>query len=310
MVQQDFLILEDAKSVIRSLYSVGFLGVKDTSTGRFIFCHDGRAPDREFSMGDTVLVHPCYWMALNATQHELAADQAEDIYDEYDIEVSSDTPTIRKQKIDVRISQLDQIQEGNEGDLDFESWCHKAIRICFAKSLRNVELKANKLARLRRDVVATNLGESGAWKRIREDYGTRQVTFEIKNYKGIAAADYQQVQSYLSGEYGRLAFIVTRDDTVDLFSNRDVEWVREMYLAHKVLIIKITGSFLRQQLHKLRNPVNHDYVDDAIHRLLDTYTRLYIAGQTTFEAIREKRLSRKKRRKLLAAQQAKRPIIS
>lgn len=205
LIQQEFLILEDARAVLRALYSVGFVGVRDATTGKFIFCHDGRAPDREFQVGDKVLVHPCYWMALNCTKNHLTSEEAQDIYDEYDIEVSSETPAIRNAKIAALILQLEKIPIGPDGNTNFEAWCHKAIRICFAKSLRNVELKPNKLARQRRDVVATNLAEHGVWKRIHADYGTRQVTFEVKNYQGLKAEDYQQVFSYLTGEYGRLA---------------------------------------------------------------------------------------------------------
>lgn len=300
-IQQDFFILEDAKAVIRGLYSIGFLAVRDQPSGSFVFCHDGRAPDREFTVGDSVLVHPCYWIALNCSKEEYGVTFAEEIYDEYDIEVSSETPDIRKRKISSLVSQLDVIPEGSEGDTDFELWCHKAIRICFAKSLRNVELKPNKLARQRRDVVATNLGKNDAWERIRDDYGTRQVTFEVKNYKGLTAADYQQIQSYLHGEYGRLAFVITRDDTVDLYAHRDVEWVRDVFMQKSVLIVKMTGTYLRRLLHKLSSPSRHDDVNDAVHKLLDTYTRLYLAGQVMNDTNQTQRMSRKKLRKLAAA---------
>jgi len=280
-VKQSLFILEDAKTVIRSLYSVGFLGVRDGSTGSFVFCHDGRSPDREFASPDRVLIHPCYWMALNCERSGLDQRVAEEIHDEYDIEISSETPEIRNNKIRELIIELGSIEMGTQGVTEFENWCHKAIRICFAKGLVNVELKANKQAKSRRDVVATNLGEGNAWRRIYEDYGTRQVTFEVKNYQGIKAADYQQVQSYLTGDYGRLGFIITRDDSVDLYANRDVEWVRELHSAHKVVVIKLTAKFLAGLLDKLRKPQKHDAVNDAVHRLLDTYTRLYIAGETT-----------------------------
>lgn len=296
-IQQDFFIMEDSKAVLRGLFSIGFLGIRDGSAGTFVFCHDGRAPDREFSAPDRVLVHPCYWMALNSTRNTLDPDDAEEIYDEYDIEVSSETPVIRNSKIRELVAQLNEIEEGSSGASDYEVWCQKAIRICFAKGLRNVETKPNKLAKSRRDVVGTNLGEGDAWRRIYEDYGTRQVTFEIKNYKGLEAADYQQIQSYLTGEYGRLAFVVTRDDTVDLYANKDVEWVREIYSTHKVLIIKLTGKFLSSLLMKLRKPQKHDDVNNAIHRLLDTYTRLYIAGQTKTIGKRKSKKSYKTRRK-------------
>ena len=294
LIKQDYFILEDGKTVIQSLYSIGFLGIRDGTAGTFIFCHDGRAPDREFSAPDRILVHPCYWMALNCTRNTLVPEEAEEIYDEYDIDISSETPEIRNSKIKELIAQLDKIEEGTTGASDFEIWCQKAIRICFAKGLKNVELKPNKQAKSRRDVVGTNLGDGDAWRRIYDDYGTRQVTFEIKNYKGLIAADYQQIQSYLTGDYGKLGFVITRDDSVDLYAGRDVEWIRELYTNHKVIIIKLTGKFLKSILGKLRKPQKHDAVNNSIHRLLDTYTRLYTAGQTKPQGAKKKRRKRKR----------------
>ena len=287
-IQQEFYILKDPWDVLRALYSIGFLGVQDKSAGAFVFCHDGRAPDRKLTTPDRVLIHPCYWMALNCVHGEMEQDQVEEIYDEYDIEVSSETPEIRNAKIQELTNTLAAIPMGVAGAKQFEDWCHAAVRICFAKGLRNVELKPNRGATSRRDVVATNLGESGAWRRIYEDYGTRQVTFEVKNVETLSAADYQQVLSYLGGAYGRVAFVVTRSETEELHKGRDVEWVRDLYAAHNVLIIKLTGRFLSGQLRKLRNPQKHDAVDDSVHRLLDTYARLYVVGQTAERAARRR----------------------
>jgi len=293
LIQQDFFIFQDAQQVLRGLYSVGFLGIKELTTGSFVFCHDGKAPDREFTAGDQILVHPCYWSALNCTEKVLDSAQAEEIYDEYEIEVSSETPAIRKKIIKGLISELASIPEGSSGATNYEKWCYKAIRICFAKGLRNVELKANKLAKARRDVVATNLGEGDVWSRIFTDYGTRQVTFEVKNYKGLVAQDYHQIQSYLTGGYGRLAFFVTRDDSVDLYAGKDVEWVRELYGTHKVLVVKLTAKYLCNLLNKLCNPQKHDDVNNSIHKLLDNYERLYVAGQSATAKKHKKRHKKK-----------------
>ena len=280
VAQQNIAILGDSYTVLQTLYSIGFIGVRDATAGTFVFCHDGRAPDRGFVAPDRILVHPCYWMALNSTRNTLDFDEAEDIFDEYDIEISSETPKIRNAKIKELITKLDSIDLGSSAATDFEHWCRQAIRICFAKGLRNVELKPNKLAKSRRDIVATNLGEGDAWHRIYDDYKTRQVIFEIKNHQDLQATDYQQIRSYLTGEYGRLAFVITRDESVDLYADKDVEWVRELYQVHEVLVIKLTGKYLCKLLDKLRNPQKHDAVNNDIHRLLDTYTRLYISGQT------------------------------
>jgi hypothetical protein len=79
--------------------------------------------------------------------------------------------------------------------------------------------------------------------------------------------------------------------------------VRDLYSQHRVLVIKLTGRYLSKLLHKLANPSRQDGVDDAIHTLLDTYTRLYLAGQVaTATSGADQPLSRKKRRKLAAAE--------
>ena len=279
IVQQEFDILTNPAEILRGLYSVGFLGVREGIEGPFVFCHDGRAPDRDFKDPDGVLVHPCYWIALSIGGRELDAIGADEIYDEYDTETSSETPQIRSGNIEAFVSELGEIPLGMEGAVAFEKWCERAVRICFAKGLRNVELKPNRGARLRRDVVATNLSDDGAWKRIREDYGTRQVTFEVKNVADLAAHDYQQMVSYLTGDYGRLGFFITRSSTTDLHRGRDVDWVRDMHAQHEVLLIKLTAEFFVKQLRKLENPQKHDAVDNSVHSLLDTYSRLYVAGQ-------------------------------
>lgn len=276
---QDFLILSDAISVLRSLYSIGFIGMKNRSTGSFVFCHDGRAPDQDFTSKDKILVHPCYWTALNITNDGLTPSQAEEIFDEYDIQISSETPAIRDVRIKQLIAELSNIPEGNEGSAQFELWCQKAIRICFAKGLRNVELRPNRAAKSRRDIVATNLGEGDAWKRILEDYGTRQVTFEIKNYRDLESDDYYQILNYLSGDYGRLGFFVTRDISMDVLADKDLGWIREMHAKHNIMVVKLTGKWLARLLDKLKNPQKHDAVNRNMHTLLDTYSRLYIDGQ-------------------------------
>lgn len=279
VIQQEFLLLSEPSAVLRTLYSVGFLGARNKHTGNYVFCHDGRSPDKAVSEAEEFLVHPCYWMALNCTRRILDRNEAEQIFDEYDIEVSSETPEIRNEKIRALIRDLESIEENRENSLKFEEWCHQAIRICFARGLRNVELKPNKSATTRRDIVATNLGDGDAWRRIYEDYDSRQIIFEVKNYSNIESSDYHQITSYLSGEYGRLGFIVTRDDSMELRSDRDVGWIRDIYSQHQKFIVKLTARFLVRLLDKLRKPQKHDSVDRALHKLLDDYARLYVFGQ-------------------------------
>lgn len=280
-VQQEFALFRKAEDQIRNLYSVGFFGIKDNESGAFVFCHDGKQPDREFQGGDRVLIHPCYWLALNLTRNTLNPEEAEEINDEYEIEISSKTPQIRHRKLGQMISALDRIPVGKEGDSQFEEWCLDAVKVVFAGKLRNIQLHPNKAASQRRDIVATNHSIAGLWKRIYDDYKTRQVIFEVKNYSGIGITEYRQVQSYLCDDYGTLGFIITRDDLHTLAKGVELEAFLEMYHKHgKVMIVKLTGKFICTLLSKLRSPQKHDETDNVLNKLLDSYSRLYLSGQS------------------------------
>jgi hypothetical protein len=288
-VQREFALFRTADDQVRNLYSVGFVGIEDKEIGTFVFCHDGRSPDREFRPDDKLLIHPCYWLALNLTRNTLDPEEAEHINDEYDIEVSSQTPELRHRKLGQLISELDRIPLGSGGDSEFEDWSLRAIRVAFAGSLRNVQLHPNKNATQRRDVVGTNLATTGTWKRIYDDYETRQVIFEIKNYEGVGLDEYRQLLSYLCDDYGKLGFMVTREQDVALRRGADLDHFLEMYHKHRVMIIKITGKYLCSILSKLRNPQKHDEPDVLLRKLLDTYSRMYMSGQTDTAAQKRQR---------------------
>ena len=278
-IQQDFAIFRRPEDQLRNLYSVGFIGVQDRGLNSFTYCHDGKQPDREFSQTDKILIHPCYWLALNLTKNSLKPDEAEEINDEYEIHILSQTPELRAHKLGQMISGLEKIPLGNDGAILFEDWCVEAVRVAFAGKLRNVELHPNKTATQRRDIVGTNLSSTGAWKRIYDDYKSRQVIFEVKNYAKIGIEEYRQMLSYLSGEYGNLGFIITRDDSHNLVKGADLDHFLEMHNRHDKTIVKLTGRYLCTLLSKLRSPQKHDEPDHLINKLLDTYSRQYVSGQ-------------------------------
>ena len=275
------LVILKSDGILRALYSVGFIGTHDASSNTFTFCHDGRNPDREFDQTDKILIHPCYWIALNLSKNALAPDEAKQINDEYEIKVTSATPKIRAQKIGALIAEIGNIEEGKEQASDFEQWALTAIQTVFAGHLSNVEIKPNGSGVQRRDIVGTNLNKTDAWLRINKDYEVRQVVFEAKNYKEIGADEYRQLSTYLHGQYGNLGFIVTRDDDDNPWAGRELDWVKEIYTTQKKLIIRLSYKFLTKLLGKLRNIEKHDVVDHALSALLDNYERRYLSLQST-----------------------------
>ena len=275
VIRQEMLLVYD--SVVDVLFDIGFLGVK-VGENTFSFCHDGRR--RSSSIAEsTALVHPCYWMALDCVEVGDAA--LSEIYDEYSIETSPASASVRNRMIEALVSRLSEIEIGVSGAMEFEQWCADAVRICFAKGLRNVERNPSPQGPLRPDIVATNVGEGNFWKRIVDDYRCRQVVFEVKNKTTLEATDFQQVTSYMGGDYGSVAFIITREDRFELKKGPYLDMVRELYSRQGRLVVKLTGKYFCRLLSKLRTPGKHDVVNDALHKLLDTYVRLYMHGGTS-----------------------------
>lgn len=274
-VAQQFELFDGPAEALRALYSVGFLGLRDDGSNNFVFCHDGRRPDRDFTGEMALMVHPCYWMALNLKPREGEEPSTSEIYDEYDVTVTSETPEQRSRSIGRLEAELRTIELGVEGAVNFEKWCLKVIKVLFPAGLRNIELNANKDALQRRDVVGTNHGTTDFWRRIREDYETRQVVFEVKNFESIERAEFRQVLSYLTNDYGNIGFIITRGGDVNLRKDRELAWVRELKHGHGKTVVLLPDVFLVRLLQKIRNPAKHDAAEEALDKLLDTYVRTY-----------------------------------
>jgi len=270
-----------ATGLLQSLYSIGFIGLHDQNLSSYSFCHDGRTPDKGFESSDRILVHPCYWLGLNLSRNALSPEEAEEINDEYDITVDSLNPRIRNAKIGQVVSSLDKIPLGREGDRDFELWCLEALKVIFAAHLLGLQLHPNGAAVQRRDIVGTNRGKSDFWNRILLDYKCRNVVFDAKNYQELGPEEYRQLQSYLTGSYGKLGFIINRDDSESLTTGRDLDWTKEMHTSHQCLIIKLPAKFISKLLQKLRSPEKHDMVDRQMWNLLTTYETNYLGLKST-----------------------------
>ena len=277
-VLQHLRILGSEEDIVKALYGVGFWGIQDRQSNTWIFSHDGKRPDKVTSTNDVLMIHPCYWNALNLQRDGLEQGAAEQIFDEYEITIHSQSAEQRASSLGRLISEVASIPFGTDGAAQFEDWCKRVIEIAFAKELTNVQLHPNQSAVQRRDIVATNQGVHGFWKRIRDDYETRQVVFEIKNFEEIGIDEYRQLNGYLTREYGRMGFIVCRDKQPGLFKGRELEAFREFYIQDKVML-KITAATLTSVLSKLRNPSKIDAGDIALGNHLDTHIRLYSSGQ-------------------------------
>lgn len=273
----DFALLDSGRQVFSALYSVGFLGLEDPKNGGFSFCHDGGYADlAEVPPDRKVLIHPCYWKALEATSEATAGEVLVQINDEYEVKQSDEAMDLRIQRIGQTVEGLNKIPLGPDGAHEFEKWVLRTIQILFAEKLQNIELKPNPNDALqKRDIVATNMAKDGFWRRVFEDYNSRQVIFEIKNYENLKIEDYRQLLSYSRGEYGNFGVIVSRTKDEGL-SDAERGWVKEIHDQHGVLILIVPAVVLVRCLSKLRNFKKHNYTEEQFGKILDKFVRSYL----------------------------------
>ena len=108
--ERDFALLGSGHEIFSALYSVGFIGVSDVGSGRFVFCHDGSNSSLSaIEHARKVIVHPCYWKALEIHSDVTAEAVLGEIDDEQDEKRVG--PTVENEVQDLRVKRLGQIVE-------------------------------------------------------------------------------------------------------------------------------------------------------------------------------------------------------
>lgn len=74
LIDREMAIEYSPEEIIRSLYSMGFIGIKDGTIKQYVFCHDGNTSDRTIHPDDSLLVHPCFWLSLNMPEELFGSD--------------------------------------------------------------------------------------------------------------------------------------------------------------------------------------------------------------------------------------------
>ncbi|MDP2856530.1 MAG: hypothetical protein Q8P50_00955 [Bacillota bacterium] len=287
----DFAALGSGKQVLHALYGIGFLGFEDTSRDKVVFCHDGSGAEvQNFTPSHRMVVHPCYWKALELATDAAFTDVVVEINDEFDASKKDEVSDSRVRRLGQVVSELPKVVVGAEGAGDFEEWVLRAVRLLFAGKLSNPELHPCPDGIQRRDVVATNIAESGLWQRIHADWGSRQVVFEVKNYEDLKMEDFRQVLSYTTGEYGRFGVIVHRGKS-EAVSEKLRGWLQVLYHEHQRVILTVPAAVLSRAISKLRNADRLDYIEDQLSKRLDTFVRSYLSlkHQRSYRGRRKRR---------------------
>ncbi|WP_327101422.1 hypothetical protein OIE68_23170 [Nocardia vinacea] len=258
---------------IRLLYDIGFVGIRS----------EGKAPKfRALGPMDTspppvadttdVIIHRCYWDALDL-QDRLVRDLSgkkefgkigiiEDLPGGLD-------PTEYADSIEMTISTLQELPLGTSGATDFEEVVGDVLKLCFFRSLVNVEERVrNHNGRVIRDWIASNRATSGFWESVRSRYGANQVIWECKNYDELHADDFHQLAYYMTEAAGRFVVLVFRGEMKPSY----YEHMQRVMANTKGLILPLNSKdlmvFLRQALNgKIKEDHIQDRYDGVVRKL-------------------------------------------
>lgn len=206
---------------VRLLYDIGFFGLliarKDGERHvvfRSLGPRDTTPPPVDLQTD--ISIHPSYWDSLDLLD-VLVTEFGKDA--EFGkVGVVSDFPGALD--FDQYQASLQEVNEalknlpvGQPGAKLFEGLVGQVLELCFFRVLFNVEPQVRDVSgTVIRDWIASNRGESGFWEMVRHGYAASQVLFECKNYEELHADDFHQATYYMTGQAGRLVFIIFRGD--------------------------------------------------------------------------------------------------
>lgn len=255
---------------IRLLYNIGFVGLrigKGAPRFRALGPQDTTAPP--VTTSTDIVVHKCYWDALDL-QDVLVRDLPEG-REFSKIGLIEDLPGGVSQVdyvdgLEFCLDQFDDIPKGHPGAADFEEIVGDVLRLCFFRSLANVEAKVRTSdGRSIRDWIVANRAQDGFWEHVRSKYGASQVTFECKNYAKLKAEDFHQAQYYMNDTAGRFTVLVFRGEIESSY----LAHIRAIASSTKGMVLLLTEKDLKTFLRQAANgKVKEDHIQDRYDSLV------------------------------------------
>jgi hypothetical protein len=258
---QDLISIGSPEIALKLLFGIGFIGLQEQEEGTIVFCHDGQNPLHNLRQAAQLIVHPCYWPALNVLESEIDAAQAQEIFDEYEILVTSENREIRHRNLDRIVSELTSVPVDSKKEGEFIKWCRKAIGIVFADGLRVVEIKG-------RELVANNVGKEGVWKDL-FDMGIEKFRATVFNVDKCTPEHLSAAAKSVGAE--KIAFLITREETKQLTRGHSLDDLRAVYIKTGVLVIKVCTDRITALIEKIRDPQKHDTGASALRSLIKDF---------------------------------------
>jgi hypothetical protein len=267
-----FFSVSTPQEFINLLFSIGFFGIKEKKDWIYKTAGGDAAFAPPLSTSTTVQIHPAYHTALhlrNMILPKISDEiilQVTGILEDLPDGVTFDGYHHSLQKL---LDRLAYIPKGKEGATEFENFVGDVIKLCFFRSLTNVQSKVrNNGGVVIRDWIASNRAPVGFWEVVRSKYDATQIIWECKNYDDLHADDFHQASYYMNNVVGRFAIVAFRGQEVDSSYYRHIERVaKDKHGMILLLTEKDLRVFLRQALN---GKVKEDHINELFDRTVRT----------------------------------------
>ncbi|NQU63881.1 MAG: transposase, partial [SAR324 cluster bacterium] len=203
-------------SLVELLYSIGFMGINKGGNVEYKEPSKDSNIKPSFDKNTIFEIHSTYRQALNLRE-VLISDLDDDAVLQDDgmledlpegFELDGYKPALER-----ALKRLNEIPFGTTGANDFENVVGDVIKLCFYRSLTNVQPRERMSnGSCIRDWIVANRAADGFWEVVRNKYGATQVVWECKNYAELHSDDFHQIQYYLSDTFGKFGIIVFRGE--------------------------------------------------------------------------------------------------
>jgi hypothetical protein len=281
----DFAILGNGREIASALFSVGFLGIHDNGSGKYRFSHDGTTSDIDFDANTLrVLIHPCYWRALELEGIEPLEDVTVEIHDDYDEKSAerdeADVSSLRFRRLGQILGELPQIPYGTDGANEFATWVRNTLKILFHGKIVGFSDAIGKFNNTQMiGMSASNRAKDGFWQRVKSSYEAGRVSIAVVNHEELKADDFAAIiERAEQVDASKFTLIVNRAP-VEGLGQWERERVRSVWSNHANLLFILPVQILHRCMNKLRSPqlkMRFDYADEQMSKRLDTFERSYL----------------------------------
>ena len=201
---------------INLFYNIGFFGIREGDEVQYR-SHGPMSPTPPpINLNTSVVIHPSYADALNLQNIVVGSlDETMPLQKAgmvIDLPGSINLNEYQEQLAKLR-EDLKTLPLGDESASLYEELVGQVIKLCFFRSLTNVEPKVRDVeGRVIRDWIAANTAASGFWEMVRHRYEATQIIWECKNYQSLDAGAFHQAAYYMTREIGRFVVLCFRGE--------------------------------------------------------------------------------------------------